>query len=165
MNRKLAAPSAATDSGDNRDLRSYGEWHGQSACVTHTFVSHKNIHVLANFSGFRQNSVTQPGVCCKQTLQSLEHVCAIVHFKLHGLAIFREPAEGTRDIEGDPHYRRFRGAPLFVGGLFRVAEAFTLERGLIFGGSSIWMMAALTHVICGSPSTIFFQVFPSSLDA
>jgi hypothetical protein len=121
--------------------------------------------VLANFSGFGQNSVTQPWVCGKQTLQSLEHVCAVVHFKLDSAVIFREPAEGTRDIEGDPHYRRFRGALFFGGGLFRAAEAFALARGLIFGASSIWMMAALTHVICGSPSTIFFQLFPSSLDA
>jgi hypothetical protein len=46
-----------------------------------------------------------------------------------------------------------------------MAAGFAFECGLAFGASSIWMTAALTHTICGSPSTIFFQLFPSSLDA
>jgi hypothetical protein len=68
-------------------------------------------------------------------------------------------------MEYHVHHRGVPRRTVFLRGVFRLAAAFAFPCGLDAGAPSIPMRAAFTQTICGSPSSIFFQLFPSSLDA
>jgi hypothetical protein len=67
-------------------------------------------------------------------------------------------------MEGDLHQRDFFRLTLLVRKAFRFFAVFDFMLGLAAGTPSIWMTAALTHKICGSPSSILLQFLPSSRD-
>jgi hypothetical protein len=53
---------------------------------------------------------------------------------------------------------------LFVRVVLPFFAVFDFKGGFVVGAPSMWTTAAFTHKICGNPSTIFFQLLPSSLD-
>src|SRR5207302_5986014 len=137
----------------------------QSAGVTNVLVGHKNIYVPSNFAGFGQNPVTQSWAGSEQRLQSRAQISVCSHFNPYTAAVLREFAQRPGNVEQDLHHRRFPRLTLFVRGVFRFAAGFAFGPGLAAGTPSIWMTEALTHTICGNPSSIFFQLFPSSFEA
>jgi hypothetical protein len=53
---------------------------------------------------------------------------------------------------------------LFVRAVFCLFVIFDFKVAFVVVAPSMWTTAAFTHKTCGNPSTIFFQLFPSSLD-
>src|SRR5207247_1308032 len=156
---------AAPDCGHNRNFRAVPNSRCQPAGVTNIFVGDENIYVPPSFAGFGQNPVADSRVRREQHLQSCTQIHAFFHFNLHAAAVLCEFAQRSGNVEYDLHHRRFPRLTLFVRAVFRFAAGFALRRGLAAGTPSIRMTAALTHTICGSPSRIFFQPFPSSFEA
>jgi hypothetical protein len=94
----------------------------------------------------------------------LEQIGARFHLHAHGALIPCELTKRTRNFEQDLHQPDFPRLTLFVRAVFRLFGIFDFKFGFVVGAPSMWTTAAFTHKICGNPSTIFFQLFPSSLD-
>src|SRR5690348_9002733 len=87
------------------------------------------------------------------------------HINVQRALIRSEFAKRARDVEQDLHYLRWPRFATLFDEAFRLAAEPDFTRPLLARAPSSWMTAAFTHMICGNPSRIFFQLCPSSLDA
>src|SRR5580704_7374772 len=154
----------AADRRHNRNFHSGNDSRCKSTGVTNVFVCHKNIHVPSRLPRLGENPITQSRVCGEQRLQSFKQRNARFHLDLNCALLLGELAQRPGYMKRNLHQRDFFCFSLFITDFFFLAGLDCCVVIRAVETPSICTTAALTHKICGNPSTILFQVFPSSRD-